>query len=354
MSWPDPLSIIVIGQTITGSRTPQRVAALGRLGHQVRMVPINRDGATYEDPPSLADRIRYRLRLPADPADCNTRLKDCLDQPCDLIWVEAAPMIRAATLQAARRLAPGVKIVWYAEDDMMNKVHRSRWLEKAMPHFDWWLTTKSFNMDPSEVPSLGVRRMLFVNNSFDPTIHRPVIPTAADMARYGADITFVGTFETPRAHSLLALAQAGFQVRVWGNGWAAWQGRHANLRVENRPVYDQDYATVVSASKISLGFLRKGNRDRQTCRTVEIPACGGFMLHEYSDEAARLVLPDQEAGYFRDDADLVVQTRRWLDDDAGRQAAARRAAQAMLDRGHSHDGRLHGILNQVFGDSELS
>lgn len=348
MSWPDPLSIIVVGQTITGSRTPQRVAALRRLGHQVRVVPINRDGATYEDSPSLADRIRYRLRLPADPAHCNARLLDNLCQSCNLIWVEAAPMIRAATLQAVRQLAPEVRIVWYSEDDMMNQVHRSRWLENAMPEFDWWLTTKSFNLDPGEIPSLGVKRMLFVNNSFDPTLHRPVTPTEADMARYGADITFVGTFEIPRAHSLLALAQAGLKVRVWGNGWAAWQGRHVNLRVENRPVYDQDYATVVSASKISLGFLRKGNRDHQTCRTVEIPACGGFMLHEYSDEAAGLVLPDREAGYFRDNDDLVVQARRWLADDTARQAAASHAAQAMLDRGHSHDSRLRGILAQVF------
>lgn len=349
MSLTRPLDIVVVGQTILGSRTPQRVAALRRLGHQVTVVPINLDGATYEDRPSLMDRLRYRLRLPADPANCNEMLLDHLGRrSCDLIWVEAAPMIHPATLRSARRLVPHALIAWYAEDDMMNPVHRSRWLERAMPAFDWWLTTKSFNLADAEVPSLGVRRMLFVDNSFDPMIHRPVQLNDEERRALAADLVFVGTFEAPRARSLLALAQAGIKVRVWGNGWADWRGRHPCLTIENRPVYDHDYAKVVAASKISLGFLRKGNRDLQTCRTVEIPACGGFMLHEYSDEAARLVVSESEAAFFRDDAELVTQARRWLADESGRVAAAVKARAGMIERGHSHDARLRGILDHLF------
>ncbi|MBR9973699.1 glycosyltransferase [Magnetospirillum sulfuroxidans] len=352
MSLDKPLSIVVIGQTITGSRTPQRVAALQRLGHRVRVIPINRDGATYEDRPSLMDRLRYRLRLPADPADCNNAVLTVADQDCDLVWIEAAPMIRAATLHRLRQVAPKALLTWYSEDDMMNSIHRSRWLERAMPAFDWWLTTKSFNLNADEVPSLGVRRMLFVNNSFDPGLHHPTPVSEIERQDLQADMAFVGTFETPRAASLLRLAEAGIAVRVWGNGWAAWTDRHPNLHIENRPVYDHDYAKVVGAAKITLGFLRRGNRDRQTCRTVEIPACGGFMLHEYSDEAAALVHSEAEAGFFRDDDDLVAQAQRWLADDAARIAAAQAAARAMIERGHSHDARLHGILSRLFGESK--
>jgi len=347
MSAEASLRIVVVGQTFLGSRTPQRVRALTELGHRVRMVPINCDGATYEDRPSLMARLRYRLRLPADPAEANGRLVTEAGTGFDLAWIEAAPMIRAATLRRVRTLLPAVRLVWYAEDDMMNPVHRSRWLERAMGEFDLWVTTKSFNARPQEVPALGARRVLFVDNSFDRHLHRPMELSEEERRRFGADIAFVGTYERPRAASLLALAEAGLRVRVWGNGWGALAGRHANLTIENRPVYDDDYARVVSASRINLGFLRKGNRDLQTCRTVEIPAIGGFLLHERSGEAERLLSPDHEAAFFSDDAELVAQCRRWLADELGRAAAAAAGRRRMLADGQDHHGRLRQILDRL-------
>lgn len=345
------LSILLVGQTIKGSRTPQRAKAFSRLGHRVKVVPINREGATYEDRPSLMDRLRYRLRLPADPAGSNAALLDVASSRYyDIVWVEAAPMIRASTLRELRTLLPGVRLVWYSEDDMMNPVHRSRWLERAMPLFDLWVTTKSFNARPEEVPSLGVRRVLFVDNSFDPQLHRPAELSEADRRDLGAEVGFVGTFERPRAASLLALAQAGIGIQVWGNGWGSMSGAHPNLRVECRPVYDGEYAKAITASHVNLGFLRKGNRDLQTCRTVEIPACGGFMLHERSEEAERLFSPDREAAFFGDDGELISQCRRWLADAPGRKAVAAAGLRRAWDGGYDHDTRLAGILASLVVD----
>lgn len=342
--------VILVGQTIPGSRTPQRARALTAMGHEVTLVPINRPGATYEDAPSLLDRIRYRLRLPSDPAGAEAALVAAAARGCDVVWVEAAQQIGRAALRQVRRLNPGVRLIWYAEDDMMNPIHRSRRLERAMPEFDLWVTTKSFNADPGEVPSLGVRRVLFVDNSFDPAIHRPMPLTGEERAAWGADISFVGTYERFRAESMLHLAANGMAVRVWGNGWSRLAGAHPLLAVENRPIYDDDYARVVSASRINLAFLRKGNRDLQTCRTLEIPACGGFMVHEYTQEAARLFKPDHEAAYFTDDGDLVARCRHWLKDEAARRAAAEAGLARAVTGRHTHADRLSQILAAVFED----
>ncbi|NFV81556.1 CgeB family protein [Magnetospirillum aberrantis] len=347
MSAEPSLRILVVGQTILGSRTPQRVAAMAGLGHRVETVAINRDGATYEDRPSLMERIRYRLRLPADPAGANRELARRVTDGFDVVWIEAAPMIRAATLRTVRRLAPHTPIVWYGEDDMMNPRHLSRWLKAAIPLFDLWVTTKSFNAAPDELPALGARNVLFVDNSFDSSLHRPAAPDDARRARLAADVSFVGTYEAPRAASLLALAQAGVAVRVWGNGWQRMADTNAHLVIEGRPVYDDEYAAVISASRINLGFLRKGNRDLQTCRTVEIPACGGFMLHEHSDEACRLFRPDHEAAFFHDDTELVEQCRHWLADEAGRQRVAAAGRARALKDGYDHAHRLAFILNRA-------
>lgn len=337
------LRVVFVGETMPGSRTPQRVRALREFGHAVDLVPTNKPGRTFEDPPTLIERLRYRLRRPHDEAGTNEALRAAVARGCDLIWVENARILTPRTLAAVKRLAPAAPLVWYSEDDMMNPRLGSVWLDRSLPLFDLWVTTKSFNARPEEMPARGVRRAVFVDNSYDPIVHRRIELTADERVRFGADIAFVGTYEAPRAESLLRLAHAGLSLRVWGNGWSRLAGAERNLRVEGRPVYDDDYARVISATRINLAFLRKANRDLQTCRTLEIPACGGFMLHERSTEAERLFAPDREAAYFGSDEELVPVCRRWMADEAGRVAVAeagRRRAQA----GNTHADRLRHIL----------
>jgi len=308
------------------------------------VVAVNRKGSTYEDPPSLSDRIRYRLRRPADPAAANRRLVEAARNGCDLIWIENATMIRPETLQSVKRLTPPPSIAGYAEDDMMSRKHGSVWIDRSLPLFDLWVTTKSFNAEPHEMPARGVRRVHFTNNSFDPHIHRPVEPAANETEDFGAEVSFVGTYEAARAKSMLHLAEGGVSVRVWGNGWQRMAGRHAGLRIEGRPVYNDEYAKVVGASKINLAFLRKANRDLQTTRSVEIPACRGFMLHERNPEVTALFEEGVQAAYFGDDPELLAGCRWWLADDHGRQIIAEAGYQKATSGGHSH----HHLLRTAF------
>lgn len=338
------MKIVVVGETNPGSRTPQRLRALTQLGHQVAAVSTTPPGWTYETPPTLLTRVLHRLRLPADPAGANHGLVEAATRGCDLVLLEAAKMIRPATLRAVRRAAPDAPLVWYSEDDTLNPAHRSRWLEGCIPLFDLWVTTKSFNAQPAEVPALGARRVLFVNNSFDPADHAPIAVDETERRIWGADVAFVGTYERPRAADLLALAEAGIAVRVWGNGWAGMAGIHPKLRIENRPVYGDDYRRVVASSAVNLCFLRKGNRDLQTCRSVEIPAMGGFMLHEASAEVEYMFAADREAVYFRSRDELIGQCRIWLADSAARQAVATAARHRAVAGGHSHADRWRMIL----------
>jgi spore maturation protein CgeB len=248
-------------------------------------------------------------------------------------------------LRAAKRMVPDLRIVWYAEDDMMNPHHLSYWTERALPLFDLWVTTKSANAQAHEMPAKGVRRILFVDNSYDPALHRAVAVTDADRRDFGSDISFVGTYEQARAQSLADLARAGFDVRVWGNGWRRASDRPAGLRIEDRPVYDDDYAKVVSTSRLNLCFLRKENRDLQTCRSIEIPAMGGLMVHERNAEIAGLFKDGEEAVFFGSDAELIARCRELLSDDAACRGIARAGHRAVLAGRYRHEDRLRLILD---------
>ena len=346
------LCILFAGEMVPGSRTRQRITALRELGHQVVTVETNRPGATYEDRPGLVERFRYKLRIPGDAAGANPALiRQVAGRPFDLIWLDRCVTVTAATLRRLKVLAPKTRILWYAEDDMMNPHHLTRWTRHALPLFDFWVTTKSMNAAPREMPSLGVRNILFVNNSFDPKLHRPIALTLEDRRRFTSEVSFIGTYAPARAASLARLATGGITVKVWGNGWErAAFGAHAPT-IMGYPVYDEVYAKVVTASKINLGFLRKENRDLQTCRSMELPAIGGFMMHERNTEICGLFEEGKEAVFFGDDDELLEQCRYWLAASAERKKIASAGRARVLGDGHSHPERLRQILEAAMGVS---
>ncbi|NQV56039.1 MAG: glycosyltransferase [Rhodospirillales bacterium] len=339
------LHILFVGMTVPGSRTLQRIQALNQLSHQVSVIPTNRPGASYEDPPTMMDRIRYRMRLPDDAVGANASILKHMDEnKYDILWLERGVTIRPSTLEAIKSSHPSTRLVWYSEDDMMNLRQISRWTERALALFDLWVTTKSMNAEASEMPLKGVRNILFVNNSYDPSLHRPVQVSEEDAVVYGADVGFVGTFERQRAESLMYLARNGIRVRVWGNGWNRFGSRGDGPEIMGRPVYGDEYAKAVCSTKINLCFLRKENRDLQTCRSMELPAMGGFMLHERNPEICGLFQEGEDAVFFADDRELLEQCQIWLSADEKRRRVAEHGRKRVLEDGHSHHDRLDQII----------
>ncbi len=342
------MKIILVGETHFGSRTPQRVRALERLGHLVSVVSTMPETWTYETRPGLSTRIRYRLRIPADLAQANAKLLEYGSEGVDVVILDNAKTIRPVTLRRLRQAHPKLRLIWYSEDDMMNPIHRSRWIENAIPLFDLWVTTKTYNAEAGEIPSFGAGNILTVDNSFDPDDHHPIQVSDAERERWGAPVSFVGTYESPRAGMIRHLGENGVPVRVWGNGWARSGMDHPMIRVENTAVYGDQYRQVVASSDINLCFLRHGNRDRQTCRSVEIPAMGGFMAHEASNEMERILHPGTETVYFENGEDLLRVCYQYLNDQGRRHAIAKAGMRKIREGGYSHDDRWRDILEAAF------
>ena len=345
------VSILFIGQIISGSRSLQRVNAIKRMGYKLWTVSTVSEGSSYEDHPSLVERIRYRLRLPVDRVGANRTIRDIVAQhQIDLIWMDRAVEIRWSTLKCALRSNAKIKLIWYSEDDMMNPIHRSRYLDQCIPFFDLWVTTKSYNAKSHELPALGVKKVLFVNNSYDPDLH-PLENTGEEKTdRFRCDVSFIGTYERPRATSLIYLANNGIEVRVWGNGWSKLKKKYEKLIVEDYPVYEGDYVQAIRSSKINLCFLRKSNRDLQTCRSIEIPAIGGFMLHERNDEICSLFEEDEEAIFFSNDHELLEKIEYWLNYETGRIQITRAGHKRVLNGEFTHEDRLMEIIGIVTED----
>jgi len=186
-----------------------------------------------------------------------------------------------------------------------------------------------------------------VDNAFDPRAHRPVALDAADRARYAAEAGFIGGYEPDRAEQMRRLAESGVEVKIWGYDWDRWPVRHVRLKIQNQLLEGDDYAKAIAATRVNLGFLRKVNRDLQTTRSIEIPACGGFLLAERTDEHRRLFAEGREAEFFGSVEELIVKSRHYLAHEPERERVAEAGRRRCLADGYSNADRLARVLEHL-------
>jgi hypothetical protein len=321
----------------------QRADALRALGHRVEQIqagPVHAGlrGAYY--------RIGHRLRRPPDVFGSNAAILAALRrEPFDVLWVDKGLSIAPRTLELAREIRPGLARVSYSPDDMASPNLQSvAWL-RCVPLYDLHVTTKTFNV--TELPALGARDVLFVDNAYASQIHKPLELTPAEHARFACDLGFVGTFESERAQTMLELARAGLRVTIHGQLWEAFEQEHPNLRIVGEHLEGLEYARAVNATKINLGFLRKAYRDRQTTRSVEIPACGAFLLAERTDEHRRLFEEGVEVELFTGFDELLAKARHYLEHEDERRRIAAAGRRRCLESGYSNEHRLAAVLEHL-------
>ncbi|MAH84087.1 MAG: hypothetical protein CBB68_07050 [Rhodospirillaceae bacterium TMED8] len=348
--------ILFVADLNVYSKGQARLRALKCMNFDISALnhtPIGGEDAGHP-PTSLTFKIGWKLGFQIDSENVNALLADRVRNfNPHIVWIEKGNMVKASTLALIKRERPAIIIAAYSEDDMFNRANRTHAFTAGLPYYDVVFTTKSYNMRSDELPALGARRCITVDKAFDPNHHMPIEITDAERLAYGADVGFIGTYAPERGRDLLYIAQQGFNVRVWGNGWASLNKIHPKLRVERRALVNTDvdlcYTKAIQATKINLGFLRKMNRDLQTDRSIEIPACGGFMLAEYSDEHARLFEEGFEAIYYRDKTELPKLLKYFLEHPLERKAIAQAGRSRCIDDGYSHANRLKFMLEAALG-----
>ncbi len=261
----------------------------------------------------------------------------------DLIWIEKGVWVARSALERASR-GDSTAFVHYTPDPAF-VVHRSRRFEAALPLFDLVVTTKKYEV--AEYERHGARAVLLQLPSYDRDVHRPEVPSAEESERFSSDVVFVGSYVPGRERFLAPLASGEFRLRIWGNAWQHCRDARIRRFVEGHAIGGREYALSLSCARIGLGLLSPMCPDRSTTRSLEIPACGTFLLAERTEEHERLFREGVDAEFFGNEEELIEKTRRYLKDDgARRRIAASGRARCEAD-GHSSRERVREILQEV-------
>lgn len=293
-------TILYIGPLNLGGTCYNRLQALLFLGYNI--IPLN-TGYSISNSSIRNFFIKlfrfffYKYHIKR----LNIKILDIVNSAVpDLVWIDKGLTITPQTLHSIKSRSPKIKILSYSPDDMLNPNNSNAFYVASIPLYNLHVTTKSYNLE--ELKVLGAKDVLFCNNSYSPLFH---INYKELQNNSNTRIGFIGSFEVERYNSLLHLAKNGLKVYVYGDWPKKLYKKHPNLIITNKTLINAAYAYEISKNLINLCFLRKVNRDLQTTRSIEIPACGGFMLAEETIEHHTLFKAGVEAEYFNSNDELL-------------------------------------------------
>jgi spore maturation protein CgeB len=227
----------------------------------------------------------------------------------------------------------------------------------CLPLYDCVFTTKSFHMDDSSIVN-HVQDLQLIPHGYDPEVHRPLALSGGLRDYYACDISFVGVWSPKKERILASLVEEvpELSVKIWGPFWDRAQAA-VRGRWQGRAAYGDELAAICSCSRINLGLLSEAgvgvsSGDRTTARTWQIPACGGFMLHEDTEELRQYFEVGSEIAAFQDKQSLVQAVKEYLA-DPGRREQVRTAGHTRCIRGqYSYRTAYERICAYHRGDSE--
>ena len=345
----NPLKILYIGQIAYGSTALHRLEGMRSLGHDVigvdSSIPFSFSlGKNFLK--RAARSAMVRTNSVVDWRRVNHRIHAYgKSSDWDVLWVDKGQWLRPETLVNFRRFNPSAKLINYSPDDMFNPVNQTGCYLETIGLYDLHVTTKSFGV--SEFLNAGARDAYFVGNAYEPSIHRPFPLTDEDREKWACDVCFVGAPEADRNQFLQEVAKSGVHLGLYGGDWGFMAKKYPNVSTCPGFIAGDLYAKVISASKIALGFLRKQNRDQQTQRSIEIPACGTFMLAERTQEHLELFEEGKEAEFFEGSEEMIRKITYYLNHDALRLEIAYNGRMKCAEAGYSNSDRIRQAFSYL-------
>lgn len=335
-------SILYSGPLNYGQTCEMRRRALERLAYNTIKVDYT---DIFLSKQSLLKKVQWFTRFGPMIDKYNKELLMQLEinQP-DIVWADKSIFIYPEFFKEAKSNC--VKhIIHYSPDNYFIKQNNSRYFWKSLPYFTLVVTTKESNVEP--LLEKGAKKVFLSGNAFDPTIHKPIDLTKDEYEKYKSDVSFIGRWEPNREVLMQKLIEVGFDIKIWGGDWKRAKNKKVNSRCTFHSPLGLEYAKVINASKINLGLLSRLAEDNITQRSIEIPACGAFMLAERSQEHLDHFIEEKEAEFFSNYNELIEKIMYYLANDNKRKEIAKNGRERCLTSQYSYDERMKDILQQI-------
>lgn len=335
------MKVLYIGHYEEGSTSRMRGEYLKQILPEASFTVIDINPVLLATP-RLFRSIGWRYKIGPLITNVNNHVRQTLknDYSYDLVWIDKGVFILPDIISALR--AKSKKIVHYTPDPAFT-YHRSSLFYKALPYYDYCITTKSFEIESYK--QYGVNT-IFCTQGFDPKVHRPL---HAPNEKQG--VVFIGHKEDEREYIVSQLIDRNVKVTVAGNHWDKFYAKkkhNLNLVYKGKGIFGNEYAQELSSALIGLGLLSRWVPELHTTRTFEIPACGTVLATEHNPEIGS-IYADDEVIYFDDADEAVEKVAHFVTKRDKAIAIAEKGYNKVIAGGYNYRDILKNILRQIYG-----
>lgn len=258
----------------------------------------------------------------------------------DLVLVVGHASTRVGALAQLVAASPQTRLALVWPDTLLNLGREEL---ECLPLYDLVACYGKQSILPFE--RLGARRVEWVPLAVDPELHRPDALDAATRARFAADVLFIGSHRPERERSILALLDAGVEVKVWGG--EPWRKNAAvPARVgsywQGRELHGRELATASCAAKVGINLIDPTNFPAANMRFFENFLFDAATVNTSCPELEGIFRDGEHTLYAADDRALVGAVQRLLADPSLRRRLAA-AGKALVLAEHTYAHRARAI-----------
>jgi len=257
-----------------------------------------------------------------------------------LVFVVKGYYLMPDTIEKIKTL--GKVIVCFNPDDPFNKDFGSSspYTIQCIKHYNAYFIWHNKLID--KLKQNGCKNAFYIPFAADLEIIKP--SSGAFNGKYQYDVSFIGNADKERINmikdiSILLKAHNNLKMSVFGNGWKYIKELNSENLIEG-----DVYLKTMHSTKININILRNQNKDAHNMRTFEIPAAGGFMLHELSEDVTVFFEAGVEADYFRDAKECAEKIVYYLDNYTKREQIAKAGYEKVISSDYTYSGISKRIM----------
>ncbi len=336
------IRVLFLGENWYGSCARACCYALRRLGCDVTDIDAQTIVPQWRQ---RSSRAIARLLRPRIIREYNQVILDSASQlRPDILLAFKGTAVTPTTLRTLR--SSGITLYNYFPDTIPSE--QGGLLAEAIHEYDCVFYTKKF-WDAKPPDGLGKRPLVFLPHGYDPEVHRPLELDPRDISDLTHDVTVVASHTAYKEQLLRELVRLmpNLDLHIYGDRWVdPLRAPELRRHIRGMAVTGSTYAKTLQAARINMAITSWTGRievDETTTRTFEIPACGGFMLHERTTELLELYDEGREVACFGSVEELASKIDYYLAHPEERNAIAR-AGHARCVPAYSYDQRMKHIL----------
>jgi spore maturation protein CgeB len=338
----EPCRILFVGDLTPYLTTVARRDALLELGFEVESI----DQIPYIRG-SMFAALTYRTLLTPGVFALNREIAARAERfRPDLVWLEKGTFVFPRTLRRLKR-DPSLLFVYHNTDDwrIRGALHDLHWrfLRRTIRWYDLHITSNLWNVD--EFRAAGFPRVVHMELAANPAVRDPGIVPEAERAALGGPVGFIGHWEPVTERRILHLLRHDVPTKVYGGGWDD-AGAPSELAgaVQYRLVNGDEYARAIVSFDVNLGIVSKWNRNHTASRTFQIPALGGFLLHERNEVVTQYFNEGVEAEFFDSDDEMLEKCKHYLAHPEERRRIAEAGRRRCVESGYFEPDRIREIV----------